>query len=187
MQSYTLYLYSGRILTANLSSTLNPCFPHSICIFDHAVPSGSPLNLDVRTIDSTTIELVWTEPPIETHNGIIVSYFINISVSNTKTSFVVNATTAAPLNITELHPYYGYSLRVAAVTSQGAGPFSEAVSITTPEDGECKTINSLIWSPWKSVAISLDICCQTLLVSSGHQNAFLYDDKMVLMFSIHNT
>ena len=116
----------------------------SICIFVHAVPSGSPLNLNARTIDSTTIELVWSEPPLETQNGIIISYVINISISNTKTSFVVNATAAAPLNITELHPYYDYSLRVAAVTSQGAGPFSEPVSITTPEDGEFKTIYLVI-------------------------------------------
>ena len=28
---------------------------------------------------------------------------------------------------------------MAAATSQGAGPFSESVSITTPEDGEFKT------------------------------------------------
>jgi hypothetical protein len=108
-----------------------------------AVPSGSPLNLTARAIDSTTIELVWSEPPIETQNGIIISYFINISISNTKTSFVVNATAAAPLNLTELHPYYGYSLRVAAVTSRGVGPFSDPVTITTPEDGEFKI---LIWS-----------------------------------------
>ena len=51
-------------------------------------------------------------------------------------NFVVNATTAAAVNLTELHPYYGYSLQVAAVTSQGAGPFSDPVSITTPESGE---------------------------------------------------
>ena len=107
--------------------------------FIHAAPSGSPLNLNARAIDSTTIELVWSEPPLETQNGIIISYVINVSISNTKTSFIVNATAAAPLNITELHPYYGYSLRVAAVTSQGAGPFSEPVTITTPEDGEFKS------------------------------------------------
>ena len=104
--------------------------------FVFTAPSGSPLNLNVRTIDSMTIELAWSEPLLETQNGIIISYIINISVSNTKTSFVINAMTAAPLNITELHPYYGYSLRVAAVTSQGVGPFSEPVSVTTPEDGE---------------------------------------------------
>ena len=70
------------------------------------------------------------------HNGVIVSYQINVSVSETKTNFIVNATTAAALNITQLHPYYGYTFRVAAVTSQGAGPLSSPVSITTPEDGK---------------------------------------------------
>ena len=72
---------------------------------------------------------------METQNGIITLYRINITISETKTSFVVNATTAGALNLTALHPYYSYSIQVAAVTSQGVGPFSEPVTITTPEDG----------------------------------------------------
>ena len=100
-----------------------------------AVPSAAPLNVSARIVDTTTIELAWVEPPVETQNGIIISYRINVAISETKTSFSVNATTAAAVNLTELHPYYGYSIQVAAVTSQGAGPLSDPVSITTPEDG----------------------------------------------------
>lgn len=132
------------ILTHQQYLHVYPSTHWAFCIFIHAAPSGSPLNLNARAIDSTTIELVWSEPPLETQNGIIISYVINVSISNTKTSFVVNATAAAPLNITELHPYYGYSFRVAAVTSQGAGPFSEPVTITTPEDGEFKIIDFIV-------------------------------------------
>ena len=109
----------------------------------NTVPSGVPLNLRARTIDSMTIEVEWVEPPLETQNGIIVLYQINITVSETKTSFIVNATTPGAVNITELHPYYGYSVRVAAITSQGAGPYSDPVSVTTLEDSK-HTIHAYI-------------------------------------------
>lgn len=101
-----------------------------------SVPSASPVNVQARIIDTITIELVWAEPPLDAQNGIIISYRVSVAVSETKTNFVINTTTTAALNITDLHPYYGYSLQVAAVTSRGAGPFSDPISITTPESGE---------------------------------------------------
>lgn len=108
----------------------------SYFFFSFPVPSASPVNVQARIINTTTIELIWAEPPLDTQNGIIISYRISIAVSETKTNFVINTTTAAALNITDLHPYYGYSLRVSAVTSRGEGPFSDPVSVTTPESGK---------------------------------------------------
>ena len=51
------------------------------------------------------------------------------------TSFSVNATSTS-INITDLHPFYTYSLRVAGVTRHGAGPYSDTVQIATPEDSK---------------------------------------------------
>ena len=81
--------------------------------------------------------MVWTEPPIDTHNGIILSYNIILTVANTiaMDTFSVNATSTS-VNITDLHPFYVYSLRVAGMTRYGAGPYSDDVSVTTLEDGK---------------------------------------------------
>ena len=79
--------------------------------------------------------MVWTEPPIDAHNGIILSYNIILMVTNTMDTLSVN-TTSTSVNITGLHPFYTYSLRVASMTIYGAGPYSDDVLVTTPEDGK---------------------------------------------------
>lgn len=106
-----------------------------ILYYCYSVPSESPDVVSSATIDSTTIEMIWTEPPIDTHNGIILSYNIIVTVTNTMDTFSVN-TTSTSVNITGLHPFYMYSLRVAGVTKYGAGPYSDAVSVTTLEDSK---------------------------------------------------
>lgn len=98
-------------------------------------PSGSPINTQARTINSTTIELRWELPPPEEQNGIVTSFQINITVTETKAIYLINSTANA-INITELHPHYGYSLSVAAVTAGGVGPYSQLVSAVTHEDGK---------------------------------------------------
>ena len=111
----------------------------SNCIFTIIVPSESPDIVSSTAIDSTTIEMVWTEPPIDSHNGIILLYNIILTVANTMASFSINATSTS-VNITGLHPFYMYSLKVAGMTRYGAGPYSDEVSVTTPEDGKLVTI-----------------------------------------------
>ncbi len=98
-------------------------------------PSGSPISTRAQAINSTTIELRWELPPPEKQNGIVTLFLINVTVTETKATYLVNSTANA-VNITELHPHYGYSLAVAAVTSGGAGPYSQPVSAVTHEDGK---------------------------------------------------
>ena len=98
-------------------------------------PSGSPVSTQARAINSTTIELRWELPPPDEQNGIVTSFLINITVTETKATYIVNATDNA-VNITELHPHYSYSLAVAAVTTGGTGPYSQPVSAVTHEDGK---------------------------------------------------
>ena len=98
-------------------------------------PSGSPISTQARAIDSTTIELSWELPPQEEQNGIVLSFQINVTVIETKATYLVNST-GSIVNITELHPHYGYSLAVAAVTAGGVGPYSQPISTITHEDGK---------------------------------------------------
>ena len=106
-----------------------------ILYYCYSVPSESPDVVSSAAVDSTTIEMTWTEPPINTHNGIILSYNIIVTVTNTMDTISVN-TISTSVNITGLHPFYMYSLRVAGVTRYGAGPYSDGVSVTTLEDGK---------------------------------------------------
>ena len=100
----------------------------------YLAPSGPPLNITTRTVNSTTIQVTWVPPAPEHQNGIIILYDINVTVSETKSNFILNTSTTT-LNVTGLHPHYTYTLAVTAVTIR-PGPYSEPQTITTPED--CK-------------------------------------------------
>ena len=98
-----------------------------------AVPTRAPVHLQGNGVSSTTIQLWWEPPPVADQNGVIRSYHINISVAETGSVFQLTSETTA-LNISNLHPYYTYTITVAAVTV-GSGPYGVALTIRMPEDG----------------------------------------------------
>ena len=99
------------------------------------VPSGSPVNVQARTVDSTTIELQWELPLPGERNGIVIFFQVNVTATETKSTLIVNSTNDM-MNITSLHPHYHYSLAVAATTSKRVGPYSQPVTAITFEDGK---------------------------------------------------
>lgn len=77
--------------------------------------------------------LSWDPPQREIKNGIIQQYTVSIIENETanNTTVVTNNTS---LNLTSLHPYYVYSITVAAETI-AIGPFSSPIVIQMPESG----------------------------------------------------
>ena len=98
-----------------------------------AGPSSAPVRLQGNAVNSTTIQLQWEPPPLSDQNGVIRSYIINISVAETGSSFQQTSETTA-LYISNLHPFYTYTLTVAAVTI-GPGPYGLVLTVQMPEDG----------------------------------------------------
>ena len=82
---------------------------------------------------STSIRLSWSPPPVNSRNGIITEYRINITEAITGTVITLTST-ATSITALGLHPYYTYECIVSAFTV-GIGPYSQAVQITTPQDG----------------------------------------------------
>ena len=95
-------------------------------------------------MNSTTIQLHWEPPPLVDRNGMIRSYIVNISVAETGTSFQLTSETTT-LNISNLHPFYTYTLTVAAVTI-GPGPYGLVFTVQMPEDGMDSSLISLFAS-----------------------------------------
>ena len=82
-----------------------------------------------------TIELVWEPPPLHSQNGIIRQYSIEYYVSEMRQNVFKQTTDNSTSTIvTDLHPYYTYSFKVAAVTI-AVGPQSVPVTARTLEDG----------------------------------------------------
>ena len=103
-------------------------------IFLHTVPSGLPENITTIATDSRTLAIMWTPPPEDLQNGIILDYTVNIAVTETGESFQHTTDGNTTLLLTGLHPYYTYSITVAASTSIGLGPIVTYL-IRMPEDG----------------------------------------------------
>ena len=84
-------------------------------------------------MNSRVIQVQWEPPPLVDQNGVIRGYIINISVAETGSSFQLTSETTT-LNISDLHPFYTYTLTVAAVTI-GPGPYGLVLTVQMPEDG----------------------------------------------------
>ena len=91
------------------------------------------MRLQGSAVNSTTIQLQWQPPLFSDQNGVIRSYLINIRVVETGATLQLTSQTTA-INISGLHPFYTYTLTVAAVTID-PGPYGLVLTIRMPEDG----------------------------------------------------
>ena len=112
------------------------------------VPSGSPQQLVIVSVTSTSIVLEWNPPRFEEQNGNITGYSISIcsEVSGHCHSEISEDNSHT---VTGLHPFYTYSLNVAAITTD-AGPPSNSKQATCLEDG--KIVSSTIVCAQNNIA-----------------------------------
>jgi receptor-type tyrosine-protein phosphatase Q len=99
------------------------------------VPSGSPVMINIEAINSSSLRLSWVEPPAEEQNGIITSHSINVTILETEERLSFTAP-GIRFELHDLHPFYTYSVTIAAATVNGTGPYSAVFSIQLPPDGE---------------------------------------------------
>ena len=104
------------------------------------VPASPPNNVTATSSSSTSIQVNWTEVPAIDQNGVITQYeveynqttFTGVTMYNTT---VVDSTMFTTV-LNGLLEYVEYCIRVRAYTSQGPGPYSDAICVTTDEDGK---------------------------------------------------
>ena len=108
-----------------------------------SAPSAPPLNVSLSIISPTAVNLTWSPPPLQHHNGIIVSYVIAVTelITNTTNTLTTSNTS---LTVADLHPHYTYVLKVAAITVE-QGPYSNKTSVTMPQDGTYRIILVIIF------------------------------------------
>ena len=94
--------------------------------------------------------LEWKSPSLEEQNGLLVQY--HVIVMETQILYLDNGTVISQMGmnfnrtydvsegrtqlIDMLHPSYNYTVRIAAATVVGIGPFSDLITVMTLEDGE---------------------------------------------------
>ena len=95
--------------------------------------------------------LTWERPSLEEENGLLVRY--HVIIIETQIYYFDNGTEITGmqryLNTTydvsegrmqlineSLYPDYNYTVRIAAATEPGIGPFSDAITVRTEMDGK---------------------------------------------------
>ena len=97
----------------------------------YIVPSASPSMVSVTAINPSTLSLSWNPLASYDANGIVREYIVHVFVQDLSEHYQYS-TVNTSLLLTELHPYYTYTVYVAAVTI-GRGPFSAGSSIRMPQ------------------------------------------------------
>ena len=127
--------YRGKTSTSQLFNDMEVYITLPFVSLWHcAAPSSSPQNVSIRALTSTSIAISWDPPDLDSQNGIITEYRINIT--ELETGNVISLISFNTLiTVQFLHPYYTYVCVVSAVTN-AEGPSSEELVITTPQDGK---------------------------------------------------
>ncbi|PIK57536.1 putative receptor-type tyrosine-protein phosphatase F [Apostichopus japonicus] len=95
-------------------------------------PSDPPANVLQNGSSTTELTFYWDPPPCESQNGVIKNYSYQLLQCN-KT--ITEGTTESQLVVlVDLIPFTEYSFMVAASTSEGSGPVSDAIIVRTGED-----------------------------------------------------
>ena len=89
----------------------------------------------VLAASPTAVQMEWHPPRDEDRNGLIRAYIVNITELNTGTMWQKTVENDTDSFIESLHPFYSYSLSIAAQTI-ALGPFTMPSVIEMPEDGK---------------------------------------------------
>ena len=99
------------------------------------MPSGYPQNFLGVASTSHSATFTWDTPPSNEQNGIIIEYFINITIADSGEIFQ-ESTSENSLSIHTLAPFTTYLCIISASTSAGIGPYSTVFTLQTPQDGK---------------------------------------------------
>ena len=105
----------------------------------YAVPSSPPANVSAVVLNSNSISVSWDALPADLANGIIRKYTVNVTVSESQEKWTVE-TPLTTVTLSELHPFYTFTIQVAAHTI-GPGPFSPQQTLETLQDGKLDVQN----------------------------------------------
>ena len=121
-----------------------------LLLFHLTVPTEAPRDVSVIVNSSRSIMLEWERPSLEEENGLLLIY--HVIVIETQINYTDNGTEITGMqrylnityNVSEgraqlidmLHPDYNYTVRIAAATEPGIGPFSDNITVRTDMDGK---------------------------------------------------
>ena len=134
-------LYRGVISLGKLRLKWITCYLYEvfrssgdmISCFNHAAPTGPPLNVRGVGVSSSSIALAWDEVMFDKRNGRIILYEVKYHQAGGSFAGSLN-TTERLVFINNLLPATSYEFTVQAFTENGRGPDSDVRLVGTLEE-----------------------------------------------------
>ncbi len=107
-----------------------------ICPLEPATP---PVNVTATATSPRNISVMWENVLEIDQNGIITMYEVLYQPLETFDGAITTQTmnvTERSANLTDQEEFVNYTISVRAYTSEGAGPYSEEMTVMTPEDSK---------------------------------------------------
>ena len=106
-------------------------------MYTYTVPSFSPLDIVVTSVNPASLMVSWQLPPIiEDSNGPITGHIVKYARVGSSDVKSVNVTSGTTSTISSLVPCDEYEVSVAAVNNDGIGPFSNSAVGRSGDNGE---------------------------------------------------
>ncbi|XP_065894463.1 complement receptor type 2-like isoform X2 [Dysidea avara] len=106
------------------------------------VPAAAPRNVEVQSLFPASVIVSWKSPPGRHHNGLLTGYIIHyFKDESDETETFANTTTHI---ISGLISATNYTIQVAAVNSNGTGPFSVPTVAQSGKGKVCQDIPVLL-------------------------------------------
>ena len=136
LSSLRPYVVYTCTIAAHTSIGLGP-FTISVTVTTpEDAPEAPPVMITHNNVMSRSAGLSWSVPRIDRQNGVIRHYIIEAYVNDTgNTLSYQTPSDQTSFVISNLHPYYTYSVRIRAVTVS-PGPLSISLTVNTMEDGK---------------------------------------------------
>ena len=96
-------------------------------------PSAAPTSVGVSEVTSSSITVQWEAVPCIEQNGDITGYTVRVLESGEMERVEDVGDDVTQVTISDLTPSTTYSIQVAAVNSEGTGPYNDLITIDTPD------------------------------------------------------
>ena len=111
------------------------------CLCCYIVPTSAPWIIEVKSEFPASIIVTWRPPLRRHHNGLLIGYMVHyFKYGSNETDDVVTFVNTSPHVISGLMSSTNYSIQLAAVNSNGTGPFSLPVVAESGNESELSVL-----------------------------------------------
>ena len=130
------YIAYTCVIAAHTSFGRGPFSVNVTLTTPEDAPGAPPVSITQNNVMSRSVDLAWAAPRSDMQNGVIRYYVIEAYENDTRNTLTYQTLSALTrFTLSNLHPYYTYTIRIQAVTVS-SGPLSVSLTVNTLQDSK---------------------------------------------------